>query len=437
MFGHKKKAKIGLFSASGFAIGMMVGAGVFVLSGKAINEAGPSAIGSFILAGIIVLLSALCLVYVVQAGRKGSVGYDAVGDIFSPVAALLVSWCFYVSAVIGAVFVLDAFGTYLKQFFLPGSNATVAAVIALVVLVVVNMISPRAVGRVENILVSAKLLVLAGFVAFGLVALKSQDITPFAPHGLGVMASTSTTLFIAFLGFSTITSIAGQLDNPKKTIPRAMILSMSVVTILYVGVCLAMLSAGLSSYDEASVGLAAAKLMGPVGGVLVVISALVATLSAANASILSSSELMLRLVARKYVPTVLGRQYRGHPLASLGVVTIAICGMLITTNINTVIDIANVTAICGLAIVDLAAIKLAFVRKANLWIVLAVAATVGVLYQLALIPPRHVQWGLATILIGLLLYGVRKLFYTGNHHKQINKSVERGETPLIRRLSKH
>lgn len=435
MFGHKKK-KIGLLSASGFAIGMMVGAGVFVLSGKAINQAGPSAIGSFILAGIIVLLSALCLVYVVQAGRKGSVGYDAVGDVFSPVGTLLVSWCFYVSAIIGAVFVLDAFGTYLKQFLLPGSNGTIAAIIALVVLITVNMISPRAVGRVENVLVSAKLLVLAGFVAFGLAALKPHDITPFAPHGLGAMASTSTMLFIAFLGFSTITSIAGELENPKKTIPRAMILSMSVVTLLYVGVCLAMLSAGLSTYNEASVGQAAAKLMGPVGGILVVLSALVATISAANASILSSSELMLRLAVRKYVPTVLGRQYRGHPLISLLIVTAVVCIMLVTANIDTVIDIANVTAICGLAIVDLAAIKLAFTRKARLWVAVAIAATVGVLYQLILIPPRHVQWGLGAILIGLLLYGVRKLFYTHKHHKQTSKSVAKGDTPLIRRLSK-
>lgn len=435
MFGRKNK-KIGLLSASGFAIGMMVGAGVFVLSGKAIHQAGPGAIASFVLAGFIVLLSALCLVYVVQSGRRGSIGYDAVSDIFSPVGTLLVSWCFYVSAIIGAVFVLDAFGTYLQKFLLPGSNATVAAITALVVLIIVNMISPRAVGRVENVLVTAKLLVLAGFVAFGLAALKPHDMTPFMPHGLGIVASTSTTLFIAFLGFSTITNIAGQLENPKKTIPRAMILSMSVVTVLYVGVCLAMLSAGLSTYDEASVGQAAEKLMGPVGGILVVLSALVATISAANASILSSSELMLRLVARKYVPTILGRQYRGHPLVSLAIVTGIVCALLITVNINTVIDIANVTAICGLAIVDLAAIKLAFTRKAGLWVGVAIAATVGVLYQLILIPPRHVQWGLGAILIGLLLYGVRNLFFTHEHHKKIKKSVEKGDTPLVRRLSK-
>lgn len=435
MFGHKKK-KIGLLSASGFAIGMMVGAGVFVLSGKAINQAGPAAIGSFILAGVIVLLSALCLVYVVQSGRKSAVGYDAVGGIFSPIAVLIVSWCFYVSAVFGAVFVLDAFGTYLHQFLLPHSNSMVAAIIALLVLVIINLISPRAVGRVENILVSAKLLVLICFVGFGLAALAPHDLAPFAPHGVGAMFGTSTTLFIAFLGFSTITSISGELENPKKTIPRAMIISMGVVTLLYVGVCLAMLSAGLSTYTEASVGVAAAKLMGPVGGLLVVIGALIATLSAANASILSSSELMLRLADRKYVPTVLARQYRGHPLVSLVIVTVAVCVLLISANIDTIIDIANVAAISGLVVVDLAAIKLAITRKARLWCVGAVAATIGVVYQLILIPPRHVQWGAGVIFIGILLYGVRELFYIRGQHKQISKSVAHGETPLLRRLSR-
>ncbi len=437
MFFRHKKKKIGVLSAAGFAIGAMIGAGVFVLSGRAVAEAGPSAVLSFIIAGITVLLSALSLVRVVQSAGRGKSGYDAVGDIFSPVMTLIVSWSFYISSAVGVAFVLHSFGLYVQEFIAPQLNVVMLAIVALVALLVINAISTRVVGHVENVLVAIKLLVLVLFIAFGITAIQPSDFMPFFSQGADVTVSASATLFIAFLGFSTITSISAAVDNPKKNVPRATLLSMLVVTVVYVGVCVAMLAAGLSSYDEASVGAAAQVLMGPAGGTLVVLGALVATLSAANASLLGSSELMIRLAARKYVPTFLARQFRGHPVISLvGVAAITIA-LLIWSNVGAVIDIANVTAIIGLAVIDLAALKLAAKTRDAKWIVIASLAFITVGLQLFMIAPRYIVWGLAAIAVGLVFYAFRHVLHTRHHHKHIERAVKRGDTPMVTRLGGH
>lgn len=351
------RGSIGLTSCVAFAVGTMVGAGVFVLSGLAVERAGPAAIVSFLLAGVLVLLSALSFAVVASLAPAGGSGYAYVGTALGQKWGFLTSWAFWLGGVIGAAFVLNAFGSYLHDFFVSGAPVTVTAVVAVLLVAALNLGPADLVGRAETGLVAAKVSILLVLIVFAFVHLGRARFTPFAPHGAGPVVTTSALLFIAYLGFNVVTNMAGDVRSPHRTIPLAILISMAIVALIYAGVVVALLAGGISTYDEASVGTAAKHLIGSWGGVLIPVGALLSTLSAANANVLGSSEIMVRLAADRQVPTAAGRLWHGHPAASVlagaGVAVV----LLLTGGIQTIVALGNVAAITAMVLVNAAAFR--------------------------------------------------------------------------------
>src|SRR5680860_528968 len=126
---------IGLWSCVAFAVGSMVGAGVFVLSGVAIKQAGPAALISFVLAGFAVLCSAFSFMVIASQARPNELGYAPVGRILKHrFWGFLTAWAFYLAAIIGMAFVLNGFGVYMQEFFVKDVPGLTWAIIATVVL---------------------------------------------------------------------------------------------------------------------------------------------------------------------------------------------------------------------------------------------------------------------------------------------------------------
>ncbi|HSW77602.1 MAG TPA: APC family permease [Candidatus Chromulinivoraceae bacterium] len=438
MLGQKKK--IGLVTATAFAVGAMIGGGVFVLTGVAMQQTGPSAILSFLFAGIIVLLSALSFAVIAARTSSKESGYAGIGDIMgSPIWGFLTSWCFYLNGIICAAFVLNAFGDYMHQFVTPSVPTISWALIGAAVLTLVNLGPASAIGKIETFLVTGKLLVLVLLVIFGVAHFQTSDFNNFASHGVMQIFATSSFLFIAFLGFNVITSIAGDVDEPQKTVPRAILLSMLIVTIVYMGVVIALVAGHISDYSEASVGVAAQHLIGPVGGGLIVAGALVSTLSAANANILGSSEIMVRLAHRKQVPTRLGHLWHGHPYMSVIAGAGLYCLLIITRQTNMVIGLANTTAIVALLIVNAAAVRVLMKHhRSGLRLpgkgLLPVLGGLGAAVQFVFIPLPTLIVGIGLIGIGSLVYTVRERYFLPKHHRQITQVVQDVDGPLARTL---
>lgn len=116
---------------------------------------------------------------------------------------------------------------------------------------------------------------------------------------------------------------------------------------------------------------------------------------------------------------------------------IVVALLLVYANVDTVIQIANVNAIVGLAIIDIAALALALRSQHRGYACLAIVATVSALWQITLIPAEDIAWGIATLVAGFGLYGLRKVLYVAEHHTAIRASVKRGDTPLMNRLGLH
>src|SRR5262245_27486420 len=111
--GESDGRQIGLIQCLAFAVGTMVGGGVFTLSGTAINEAGPAALLAYGIAGSIMLLSALSFTAVAVRAAPGDSGYGPIADLIGRSWRFLVMWGFYVNGAMLLVFLLISFGDYL------------------------------------------------------------------------------------------------------------------------------------------------------------------------------------------------------------------------------------------------------------------------------------------------------------------------------------
>lgn len=433
---------IGLIPCLAFAVGTMVGGGVFTLSGEAINRAGPAAILSYLIAGAVMFVSALSFVAVATRAREGDTGYGPVAEILSPVWRFVVMWGFYLNGLTLLTFLLVSFGDYLHQYFFEGMGQTLAALLAITAVGALNLGPADVVGKAETYVVAVKILLLLVFVSWGLADLAGTSFKPFAPHGTRSVIEVSALLFTTYTGFNVVTNMAGSVRRPERTVPLAVMGSILISALLYVGVALAMIASGVKHFGSAGVGEAAQALMGTGGAYLIAFAACLSTLSGANANLLGASEVMLRLVAQGDVPPAAGRTTRGgHPLVSVAFVAVVAAVLVIVADVDNIVALANVAALIAMIVVNVAAFRLARqgwpgkgMRLAG-GVSVPVVGTIACLAQFPSLGLRSDAVGVALMLSGMLLYASRHQTRFGEHVVDAVKlALHRLETPLARAL---
>lgn len=419
----------------------MIGGGVFTLSGVAVDQAGPAALLGYLIAGLVMLLSALSFVAIASRSRSGDSGYAPIGDILGPQWRFLTMWAFYVNAVTCIAFVLISFGSYLQQYFLSGLGPGAAALLAVLVLALLNLGPADAVGRAETFLVALKVAILLLLVGFGLAAVGDAEFVPFAPGGSDSILHVTALLFTAYTGFNVVTNMAGSVRRPERTVPLAIVLSILISAAVYMGVIVALLASGERNFGDAGLGKAATALMGDWGGLLVAFAACVSTLSGANANVLGSSELMIRLSAQGDVAGVWGGLTRhGHPAASVIFASALATILVVAGGTDSIVALSNVTAIFAMLVVDVAAFRLALGK----WPTPGIRLPGGVLIpslgfataalQLPSLGWGNVAVGAALVLAGLFVYSLRHRPELSRDTGPVLRAIERLETPLARAL---
>jgi APA family basic amino acid/polyamine antiporter len=433
------RPKIGLISSVAFAVGTMIGAGVFVLSGPAIAVAGPAALFSYSIAGISVLFSALSFSVISSLAPAGASGFAYVRTVLGPFWGLITSWAFYIGGIIGCAFILNGFGIYMQQFFIPHGNPVTIALLAALALTLLNLGPASAVGKAEVFLVGIKILALLLLIGFGISHLQNADLHPLLPFGWKPVYHESGQLFIAFLGFSVICSMAGDVRNASKTIPLAILLSMLIVALIYAGVVISLLAADLPEYSESSVGTAAGILIGKYGPLIITIAALVSILSCANANILGCSETMVRLAGKAEVPTILGKMYNGHPVVSVLAGAIVYMGLISLGQSEKIVSYTNVSTIIMLSLVNIAAFfamrkKLVYKKLYPFGMIIPVLGLVTGIFQLILMDFKNVAVGIIFVASGSIFFLLKNKFHVLRDHREIKRKMEDVNGPLSRAL---
>jgi len=299
----------GLWSAVFLGIGSMVGAGIFIVIGEAGAIAGNLVWVSFVIGGIAALLSGYSLARLASAypSRGGIVEYLVQGfgeGVFSGSAGVL----FYFSQLIAIAAVAKSFGTY-ADTLMHGNGMTNWYALGIVgFFVVINLLGASLVAKSENMIVFIKVTVLVFFTGIALFyvdpkLLGQADMLPIS----NVFFAVGLTFF-AYQGFSVITNTVEDMENPKQTMLKAMVITIVLVGFLYVLTSLAVLgnlplSEVISAKDYA-LAQAASPLFGSMGFKVMAVTALLATASAINATLYAATEIGYTLAKEGNLPHV-------------------------------------------------------------------------------------------------------------------------------------
>src|SRR6056297_4256450 len=300
---------LGPLAALTIGVGTMIGAGIFVLPRQAITQAGSFAVVSFLLGGGIALLTALSASELGTAMPKSGGAYYYVNHALGPLFGSVAGWANWLGLAFASAFYMVGFGRYIARIFgLSGSvgvGPVSMSVVKLVALagaaffVGINYVGAKETGRLQNVIVVVLVGILAVFTLLGTLRAEPENLPPASD----VVTTLETTglIFVSYLGFVQITSVAEEIQDPGRNLPRAVIGSVVIVTVIYALVLVIMSAAVPEGFIAAVITSGAENpiavvevgqyLQGALMGGALLFGGLLATASSANASILASSRI--------------------------------------------------------------------------------------------------------------------------------------------------
>jgi amino acid transporter len=309
-----KKASLSLLGTVAMGTGVMIGAGIFALTGQVAEYAGALFPLAFVVAAIISGFSAYT--YIKVSNKYPSAGGIAVilKKAYGPAtitgaASLLMA----LSMIINQSLVARTFGSYTIQLFDVSNSSVLVPVLAVGLIIVaflINMAGNKIIGGVSEI---TAVLKVGGILIFALVALWAADFT-FQPAigGLGNQASPAGFLaavalaILAYKGFTTITNSGGEVANPERNVGRAIIISLAICVVVYLLVCFAVGSAlsidKIVKAKDFSLAEAARPSLGQAGVWFTVAIAMIATASGLFASVFAVSRMLAMLTDMNLIP---------------------------------------------------------------------------------------------------------------------------------------
>jgi amino acid transporter len=297
------RRELGFWDALTIGAGTMIGAGIFLLAGVALELTGPAAIFSYLAAGIVCMITAASAAELATGMPTSGGDYYFVSRSLGPALGAISGVGIWLSLTFAISFYLFGLGEYLAQLLpiTPFWGAFGGGVL----LTALNVYGAKESGKTQVVVVLTLLGILGAFCAVGVFNMEWSNFTPFFPFGSAPVASTTALVFVSFLGFVKIAAVAEEIKDPAKNLPRTLIGSVALVTLLYVIILLVI--GGI--FPQETIGevrdpltQAARTILGPVGAGAIIFAGLLATVSSANASILASSRINLAMARDRMVP---------------------------------------------------------------------------------------------------------------------------------------
>lgn len=317
--------KLTLFDVTNLVVGAIIGADIYVASAFGAQYLGTFSLAVWLIAGIIAIIIALC--FAQCAGLIPKVGgpYAYAREAFGTFSGFIVGWSLWFAELISlAVFPL-AFTQYL-MFFFPNLDPIMQAltkILFVVLLAATNIVGVKAAGRVNDLLTLAKLAPLVFFVIasfawmiFNPATTANNFSSPIAPLGFGNFGTALVLIFWAYAGFEIGTIPAEEISKPEKTIPKAIVLGISIVIVFYLTTNIVLFGVRNSvqlALDKAPLASAANSIFGSVGllalvgGAIVGVGALISVAGSNESGMIGTSRLGYALAADGLFPRVFAR----------------------------------------------------------------------------------------------------------------------------------
>lgn len=247
--GGSLRRSLTMWQLTMISIGATLGTGIFVVLGEAAPKAGPAVTISFIIAGLTALFSALSYAElagsVPVSGSSYSYTYATMGELI----AWVCGWCLVLEYAVSVAAVAVGWGQYLNElldgtlgFTIPeglsaplgeGGWINLPSLVVVLLAMVFLMRGAKESARINTIMVAVKIITLLLFIGIGVMGIKAGNYAPLAPLGVTGISAAAATLFFSYIGFDAASTAGEEAKNPKKDLPRAIMLSLGIVTVLY------------------------------------------------------------------------------------------------------------------------------------------------------------------------------------------------------------
>ncbi|QDT07702.1 putative amino acid permease YhdG [Rubripirellula lacrimiformis] len=350
---------LGLFGATGIGVGAIVGGGILALAGVAFATTGPAAIVAFAINGVIAMLTALSFAEMASKFPESGGTYTFSRKVLSVESAFTVGWVVWFASIVAAVLYALGFAHFGLIFCQELSSANgyqwdwlhrpilvpVTAIATSVLLAVGLMMRTGGGGTFANV---AKVAVFVVLIVGGVWAVCQQSagdtvasFRPFFADGMGGLVQAMGYSFIALQGFDLIAAVGGEIKQPARTIPRAMMLSLVIALLIYLPLLSVIVAVGTPSGESITeaaaadpgsiVANAARNYLGVTGFWLVIVAAVLSMFTALQANLFAASRIAQAMAGDRTLPRMMSRVSagNGNPTVSVIVTTTLVCLLVV------------------------------------------------------------------------------------------------------------
>lgn len=355
------KRVLGLKDAVAVGLGAIIGAGIFVVTGVAAGVSGPAFLIGLMIAGIVATFNALSSAQLAAVYPQSGGTYEYGYRLLNPGMGFSAGWMFLLSKLSAAGIVAIGFGSYFYQL-VPFLSPQFYSIAAIILLTAANLWGIQKAGLVNITIVTITLLTLLYFIVGGIGHWDKSHYEPFAPFGLRGVAESAAILFFAFTGYARIATLAEEVVEPRKTIPRAVIITIITAILLYLAVSLVAISTiGTEAMagSKSPLQLAADSMSAPGISLVITLGASTAMLGVLLSQILGISRMLLAMGRRNDLPHWFEHISSRTHVPSTGIIFTGVVILLITLfgTFEFVVRAATFTILLYYSITNLAAIR--------------------------------------------------------------------------------
>ncbi len=398
------RRELGTLDAVGIGFGAIVGAGIFVVTGVAAGIAGPALLVALAIAAVAATCNALSSAQLAAAYPQSGGTYEYGYRVLNPWAGFAAGWMFLASKIAAAGTVALGLAGYLGAL-LPGVPPRAVAAGAIALFTALNYFGIRRSSRVNLAIVAVSLGALVVFVAAGAGSFSLERLRPFAPAGWRGILQAAALLFFAYTGYARIATLGEEVREPRRTIPRATVITIAGAVALYLAVAaVAVGAAGAEALAATAAPLQAAARSFPYPGIATVVSAggVTAMLGVILSQLLGLSRMAFAMARRGDLPRVFAHVHPRHGVPDRAVLAVgALAAVVAATG-----TLAGVAAAASFAILvyyglaNLAALRMPRAERLYPDVVAAVGLVTCTVLALAL-PTRVIATGAAILAAGI------------------------------------
>jgi amino acid transporter len=349
------KKTLGVTELIAIALGGMVGGGIFTILGISVSMIGVFTPLAIILGGVIASLAAYSYIKLGVYYKDEGATYSFCKRTFprSPFAASLIGWWVIFGYISTLALYAYTFASYATSSYSFDNTELVRKFVAgsiILFFALVNILSVKGMGKIEDIMVYTKLLILA-IISFVLIN-NSQTTLPILLQSekdisiLSILIVASLT-FVAYEGFQLVINAVNEMESPEKNIPKAIYSALFLAVFIYfvisLGAILAIPFESIIQNKEYALASGAATVLGHWGTDLVILGALLATSSAINGTVFGASRQMAVIATDGYFPAILAKRHNNIPIFSIISMAVMAFLLVLAGSLEVILEFGSIT----------------------------------------------------------------------------------------------